>query len=71
MAHRLAQWSRELGINPKTVANWRKRVTVGDMKTGPTEPRSAVLTKAKEAMVVAFPALPCCRSMTASARCSP
>jgi len=41
------------------------------MKTGPTEPRATVLTKAKEAMVVAFRALPCCRSMTASARCSP
>ena len=52
--HHLAPWSRELGINPKTVANWRKRATVGDMKTGPTEPRSAVLTKAGEAMVVAF-----------------
>jgi hypothetical protein len=69
--HHLAPWSRELGINPKTVANWRKRATVGDMKTGPTEPRAAVLTKAGEAMVVAFRALPCCRSMTSSARCSP
>ncbi|EBA06167.1 hypothetical protein SSE37_05912 [Sagittula stellata E-37] len=25
--------SRELGINPKTVAKWRKRATVGDLKT--------------------------------------
>jgi transposase InsO family protein len=46
--------SRELGINPKTVAKWRKRATVEDMKTGPTEPRSSVLTEAEEAMVVAF-----------------
>ncbi len=30
----LAQLSRELGINPKTVAKWRKRATVEDMKTG-------------------------------------
>jgi transposase-like protein len=44
----------ELGINPKTVAKWRKRATVEDMKTGPTEPRSTVLTEAEEAMVVAF-----------------
>ena len=50
----LAQLSRELGINPKTVAKWRKRATVEDMKTGPSEPRSTVLTEAEEAMVVAF-----------------
>lgn len=42
------------GVNPKTVAKWRKRATVEDMKTGPTEPRSTVLTEADEAMVVAF-----------------
>jgi hypothetical protein len=46
--------SRELGINPKTVAKWRKRATVEDMKTGPTEPRSTVLTEAEEAAIVAF-----------------
>ncbi|MCW5712833.1 DDE-type integrase/transposase/recombinase, partial [Shinella sp.] len=50
----LAQLSRELGINPKTVAKWRKRGTVEDIKTGPKEPRSTVLTEAEEAMVVAF-----------------
>ena len=36
----LAQLSGELGINPKTVAKWRKRATVEDLKTGPKEPRS-------------------------------
>ena len=41
----LAQLSRELGINPKTVAKWRKRASVEDMKTGPKEPRSTVLTE--------------------------
>ena len=46
--------SRELRINPKTVAKWRKRSTGEDMKTGPTEPRSTVLTEAEEATVVAF-----------------
>jgi hypothetical protein len=50
----LSQLSRELGINPKTVAKWRKRVTVEDMKTGPKEPRSTVLTEAEEATAVAF-----------------
>lgn len=50
----LATLSRELGINPKTVAKWRKWATVEDLKTGPKEPRSTVLTEAEEAMVVAF-----------------
>jgi transposase-like protein len=34
----LATLSRELGINPKTVAKWRKRKTVEDLKTGPKAP---------------------------------
>jgi hypothetical protein len=50
----LAQLSKELGINRKTVAKWRKRATVEDLKTGPKEPRSTVLTEAEEAMIVAF-----------------
>ena len=50
----IAQLSRELGVNPKTVAKWRTRATVEDMKTGPTEPRSTVLSEDEEAMIVAF-----------------
>ena len=50
----IAELSRELGINPKTVAKWRKRQTVEDRKTGPQEPRSTVLSEAEEAMIVAF-----------------
>lgn len=50
----LSQLSRELGITPKTVAKWRNRATIEDMKTGPKEPRSTVLTEAKEAAIVAF-----------------
>jgi len=46
--------SRELGINPKTVAKWRKRATVEDLKTGPKAPHSTTLTQAEEAAVVAF-----------------
>ena len=49
-----AELSRELGINPKTVAKWRKRATVEDRKTGPKEPRSTVLSEEEEAVVVAF-----------------
>lgn len=50
----VAELSRELGVNPKTVAKWRKRQTVEDQKTGPKEPRSTVLSEDEEAMVVAF-----------------
>jgi 2,4-dienoyl-CoA reductase-like NADH-dependent reductase (Old Yellow Enzyme family) len=50
----IAELSRELGINPKTVAKWRKRKTVEDQKTGPKEPRSTVLSEEEEAMIVAF-----------------
>ena len=46
--------SRELGINVKTVAKWRKRETVDDRKTGPTQPGSRVLGADEEAMIVAF-----------------
>jgi len=49
-----AELSRELGINPKTVAKWRKRQTVEDRKTGPREPRSIVLSEEDEAVIVAF-----------------
>ena len=50
----LSTLSRELGINPKTVAKWRKRTTVQDLKTGPKAPCSTTLTEAEEAAVVAF-----------------
>ncbi|MCP1250017.1 IS481 family transposase, partial [Gluconobacter oxydans] len=50
----LATLSKEFGINPKTVAKWRKRQTVEDQKTGPKEPRSTVLSETDEAMIVAF-----------------
>jgi hypothetical protein len=49
-----ATLSRELGINPKTVAKWRKRATVEDLKTGPKAPHSTTLTQAEEALVMAF-----------------
>lgn len=45
--------SWELGINPKTVAKWRKRQTLG-FKYGPKTPRSTALTEPEEAAVVAF-----------------
>jgi hypothetical protein len=42
------------GINPKTVAKWRKRSSVADLPTGPKEPTSTVLSIEEEAIVVAF-----------------
>jgi transposase InsO family protein len=42
------------GINPKTVAKWRKRDTTADRPTGPRAPHSTVLSVAEEAIVVAF-----------------
>lgn len=42
------------GINDKTVATWRQRGFVHDAPMGPKEPASTVLTKAEEALCVAF-----------------
>jgi len=50
----IATLSRTYGVNPKTVAKWRKRATVGDAAMGPKEPRSTVLSPEEEALVVAF-----------------
>src|SRR3984957_9324088 len=46
--------ARRHGINPKTVAKWRKRCSVADLRTGPKHPRSTVLTVEQEAIIVAF-----------------
>jgi len=37
------------GINPKTVAKWKKRIAVGDLPTGPKDIKSTVLTIEEEA----------------------
>jgi len=42
------------GLNPKTVAKWKKRRFVHDAPMGPKKVRSTVLTPEEEAMVVAF-----------------
>jgi transposase InsO family protein len=42
------------GINPKTVAKWKQRSFAGDAPMGPKEPRSTLLSKEEEAVVVAF-----------------
>ena len=60
--HRAIQHSQESlrvlakrhGINPKTVAKWKKRPSVQDERTGPKRPRSTVLSLEEEAIIVAF-----------------
>jgi transposase-like protein len=46
--------ARRYGINPKTVAKWKKRQLVNDLPTGPKCPRSSVLSVEEEAIIVAF-----------------
>jgi len=45
--------SKRYGINPKTVAKWKKRSAVADLPTGPKEPKSS-LSLDDEAIIVAF-----------------
>src|SRR5271168_4894353 len=42
------------GINPKTVAKWKKRRSVADLPTGPRQPTSTVLSIGEEAIILAF-----------------
>ena len=42
------------GINPKTVAKWKKREVVTDSPMGPKLVKSTVLTVEEEAIIVAF-----------------
>ena len=50
----LNRLARQYGINPKTVAKWRKRNTVEDAPMGPKDLHSTVLSREQEAVVVAF-----------------
>lgn len=42
------------GINPKTVAKWRSRSNTTDVRPGPKDAHSTVLSIAEEAIIVAF-----------------
>jgi len=50
----LIKLSKRFGINPKTVDKWRKRQTGEDLKAGPKNPHSTVLSVEEEAMIIAF-----------------
>ncbi len=46
--------SKRYGINPKTVAKWKRRDPVADLLTGAKEPKSTSLSLEDEAIIVAF-----------------
>jgi transposase InsO family protein len=46
--------AQQYGINPKTVAKWKKREHVQDAAMGPKETHSTVLSAEEEAVIVAF-----------------
>jgi len=46
--------SDRYGINPKTVAKWRKRTSLEDRPMGPKAPHSRVLSADEETLIVAF-----------------
>jgi transposase InsO family protein len=50
----LRSLARRYGINQKTVAKWKRRTSVADLPTGPSEPKSTVLSAEDEAIIVAF-----------------
>ena len=50
----LRSLSKRYGINPKTVAKWKRRGGVADLKTGPRKPKSTSLSVEDEAIIVAF-----------------
>ncbi len=50
----IVKLAKRYGINPKTVAKWKKRDSVKDLPMGPKQPRSTVLTEQEETMIVAF-----------------
>ena len=50
----LRSLAKRYGINQKTVAKWKKRTSVADVPTGPTVPKSTVLSVEDEAVIVAF-----------------
>jgi hypothetical protein len=51
---RIAKLAKRDALNPKTVAQWKKRTQVHDAPMGPKQPRSTILPLEEEALMVAF-----------------
>ena len=50
----LRSLAKRHGVNPKTVAKWRGRSSTVDVRPGPKDAHSTVLSVAEEAIIVAF-----------------
>jgi transposase-like protein len=50
----LRELARRYGMNPKSIAKWRKRTSVADLPTGPREAHSSTLSHEQEAIIVTF-----------------
>jgi transposase InsO family protein len=50
----LRELARRYGVNPKTVAKWKRRSSVADLPTGPRAPKSTVLSIEEETIIIAF-----------------
>jgi len=50
----IAALAQRLSLNPKTVSYWRHAGRVTDKKSGPTNPRSKVLTPSEEEAICEF-----------------
>ena len=46
--------AKGFGVNPKTIAKWRKREDTKDLPMGPKKIKSTVLSEAEEEAIVAF-----------------
>lgn len=62
--------SKRYGINPKTVAKWKKRTSVADLPTGPKEPHSTVSRWKTKRSSSPSASTRCCRWTTAFMRYS-
>ena len=50
----IRELAKQYGINPKTVAKWKRRADVSDAPMGPKRAHSTVLSTEEEALIVAF-----------------
>lgn len=57
----LRELAARYGINPKTVAKWRRRTSVCDASMGPKEPHATILMATK----------PTAKAISGSVRCNP